>query len=82
VGVGVGVGVAPGEVGVGVGVAPGAFVGVGEGVGVGLVPPSQTPLFVHQLSACGVKPGQLAAREHAAQSVYLDPLYLTDAPRP
>jgi hypothetical protein len=39
-------------------------------------------LFVHQLSASGVKPGQLAAREHAAQSVYFDPLYRTEAPRP
>jgi len=70
-------------VGVGDGVGVGLPAGVvGVGVGVGLVPPSQTPLFVHQLSASGVKPGQLAAREHAAQSVYLDPLNLTDAPRP
>jgi hypothetical protein len=80
--VGVGVAVGPGDVGVGVGVALGGFVGVGVGVGVGLVPPSHVPLFVHQLSASGAKPGQLAAREQAAQSVYFEPLYLTDAPRP
>jgi hypothetical protein len=71
-----------GVVGVGVGVGPGPVVGVGVGVGVGLVPPSQTPLLVHQLSASGAKPGQLAAREHAAHSVYFDPLYFTEAPRP
>jgi len=82
VGVGEGVAVGPGDVGVGVGVALGGFVGVGVGVGVGLVPPSHVPLFVHQLSAWGAKPGQLAAREQAAQSVYFEPLYLTDAPRP
>jgi hypothetical protein len=70
-------------VGVGDGVGVGLPAGVvGVGVGVGLVPPSQTPLFVHQLSTSGVKPGQLAAREQALQSVYFDPLNLTDAPRP